>query len=214
MDGQSNSTKRVSVNSVLYYVVLILTLLVLLVGIIGGLYYYIFFYKNRDIFPKIRNEVDEAYYQNIGYKKINITEEENVIASYFLPVEWVNIDQGIGTYVDVLSGSLSYFMVLPNGIGILTNDVCDRYTTELDSKLRRSTLYTNVSFVNKGIKEFSKANTCFIEHEAKISVKDYYIRQISFFTKERIFLFFIQVSKDLSTHVETMNLISESIYIS
>jgi hypothetical protein len=187
--------------------------IVLLAVISFTVYYYLFVFRTRELFPNILNEINIERYKEAGFKKVEKNSNDGSQVYFFVPSEWVVIDNALEAYGDVLSGSNAYLRPYPNSLGRLTPVLCDEFGVSVYDALKRTDLYRNTQLIDKSIQKVGNYDACVLNYEVEIDFKKYLIRQVFFFHKYRIYQLFVQLYENLPYRNEIMHLITDSVFI-
>ncbi|BDQ04646.1 MAG: hypothetical protein KatS3mg084_0164 [Candidatus Dojkabacteria bacterium] len=187
--------------------------IVLLAVISFTVYYYLFVFRTRELFPNILNEVNIERYKEAGFKKVEKNSNDGSQVYFFVPSEWVVIDNALEAYGDVLSGSNAYLRPYPNSLGRLTPVLCDEFGVSVYDALKRTDLYRNTQLIDKSMQKVGNYDACVLNYEVEIDLKKYLIRQVFFFHKYRIYQLFVQLYENLPYRNEIMHLITDSVFI-
>ncbi len=189
-------------------------LVIVLLACIGfAVYYYLFVFRTRELFPNIPNEVNIERYKEAGFQKIEKTYNAGSQVYFFVPAEWVVIDNALEVYGDVLSGSNAYLRPYPNSLGRLTPMLCDEFSVGVDNAFKRTYLYRNTQLKDRSMQKVGNYDACVLNYEVEINSRKYFIRQVFFFHKYRIYQLFIQLYEHLPSCNEIMHLITDSVFI-
>ncbi len=197
-----------------YSAVLPYFFVLVIVAVIGfAVYYYLFVFRTRELFPNIPNEVNVERYKEAGFKKIEKTSNEGSQVYFFIPSEWVVIDNSLEVYGDVLSGSNAYLRPYPNSLGRLTPVLCDEFGVSVYDAFKRTYLYRDTQLIDKSIQKVGNYDACVLNYEVEINSRKYFIRQVFVFHKYRVYQLFIQLYENLPSRNEIMHLITDSVFI-
>ena len=200
--------------SVLSLIIVSLSLLLIIVITSASLYYYLAIYRNRNLFDNPNSSLDTSFYEKNNFKKITMNNSASSgLYSYYVPSEWVVIDNDLQVYGDVLTGSNAYMNSYPNSLGVLNSDLCTNFASELDVKFKKNSLYSKSEMTEKGIRKLGNYEVCALDYTVQFNSKPFNIKQVYLFQKNRIYQLFIQISDELSSNKDIMKLISESVEI-
>lgn len=187
-----------------------LILLFVLIVIGGTLFFYFQNFTNRNNFPSQSSNPDTENLEKNNFKKV---EYDTGNYSYYVPGDWILIDENTNSYSNILNGSSAYFASYPNNLGYLTPELCESYSNEIKDQIRKSPVFSNAELKSQQVSSKSGFEACVMVFESTVNGKLYEIRQLFFFRKERIYQLFIQYQKELNTQKDLADLIERSVEI-